>query len=115
MGGIACLRFICESTGRMVEYNVFTIPRVLEGLWDLLNKTGLVGNWQYGEKFIFCISMAFLVAIHKYYSDLLPRNYRLVLDFILGKSLFKKDKVNYLKDEELEIKEVDELNEQENN
>ena len=95
----------------MIEYNVFTIPRVLEGCWDLLVKTNKVNPWEHGDKIIFGLSMATLLAIHKYFSDLLPSNYRKVLDFIFGKTSYKQSK--YLKEEEREIKEVEDFNEEE--
>jgi len=113
VGALGCLPFVCETTGRMIEYNVFTIPRVLEGCWDLLVKTGKVSPWNHGEKIVFTLSTATLLIIHKYFSDLLPSNYRKVLDFIFGKSTYKTSK--YLKEEDREIKEVEDFNEEEEN
>jgi len=110
VGGLGCLPFVCESTGRMIEYNVFTIPRVLEGIWDLLVKTKVVSSWPHGDNIIFALSLTALLCVHKYHNDLLPSNYRKVLDFIFGKSSIKTSK--YLKENDREIKEVEDFHEE---
>ena len=66
VGGFGALPGLVESTHRMVEYNVFTIPRVIEGLWDLLTKLKIVNNIPYGDKLIFAVSMAMLINMKRY-------------------------------------------------
>lgn len=75
-----------ESLKRMEDYTIFTIPRVLEGLFDLLVKLGYVKTIPHSLKVIFAASIALLLVLRKFYPDLIPHSYFTQLGFLFGYS-----------------------------
>jgi len=65
MAIFATLPVLMENVSRVESYSVFTIPKVLEGLWDLLQKLGYVKNIPYSLPVLFAISMASLLVLKK--------------------------------------------------
>jgi hypothetical protein len=55
---------------------VFTLPRVLEGLFDVLEKLGYVKRVKGGLYLLFAISMGVFMLLREHYGDSMARGYK---------------------------------------
>ena len=85
LGGISGMSIIFESLNRIKEYNVFLIPRIIEGFWDLFAKIGYVKPVPNGDKIIFGFSMAVVLVLYKYKKNMMAANYQKLIGFFFGK------------------------------
>ena len=73
-----------ESSSRVTEYAIFTYPRSLEGLWDLLEKLKLVKSIPYGREILYGLSIATALVLYKRHKDEMPHSYQSLIKFIFG-------------------------------
>jgi hypothetical protein len=71
-----------EDVKRIEEYNLFTIPRVLEGLFDLFEKLGYIRKINGGLYVLFAVSMAILLVLRTHFSKDMPRGFKRQLGYI---------------------------------
>ena len=87
---VLCTLFVnLESVHRIEEYTIFTLPRALEGLWDLLVKLGYVRNIKNSMIIMFAVSVGMLMVMRKHYGDLMPMTYKNQLDYIFRNKYVK--------------------------
>jgi hypothetical protein len=85
MSVFATLPVLLENVSRMESYTGFCLPKVLEGLWDLLQKLGYVRNFKLAMPIVFAMSMALLLVLKKHYTKDMPNNYLGLMAFFFGK------------------------------
>ena len=85
VGGLSSTPVIFEYTSRMIEYNLFTIPRVIEGFWDLGAKLNIIDKFNNYRVIIFGVFMAIGLYMNKYYVNYFPAKYKSIFNFIFGK------------------------------
>ena len=98
---------LLENTKRIEDYAIFTIPRVIEGLFDLFSKLGMIKPIKYSSEVIFAISIAIFLYLRNYYEDLIPSSYLKILNFIFDKKT--QDRSESCKNFELDIKSTNEI------
>jgi len=76
---------VFEYTHRIIEYNLFTIPRVVEGFWDLGAKLGIINSLDSYNKVIFALFMSAALGLYKYYLEYVDDKYKLLLNFLFGR------------------------------
>jgi hypothetical protein len=91
MSVFSTLPVLFENISRIEAYTVFTIPRVLEGIWDLLKKLGYVRNIPYAMPLLFSASMAVLLLHKKHYSSMMPGTYQSLIRFIYWEDRKRED------------------------
>jgi len=82
---ISSLPIVFEYTHRIIEYNLFTIPRVVEGFWDLGAKLGIINSLDSYNKVIFALFMSAALGLYKYYLEYVDDKYKLLLNFLFGR------------------------------
>jgi hypothetical protein len=82
-----------ENVKRIDDYTIFTIPRVLEGLFDLLEKLGYVKRVKGGLYFLFAVSMALMLLLREHYSDSMSRAYKGQVGIFFRSQKEEKEKV----------------------
>ncbi len=83
--GLLCgLPVLTENTSRITEYSVFTIPRVLEGLLNLIIRLKWIKYDHFIGKLTFAISMAAILVIMEHKNEYLSSNYTKFMNFIFG-------------------------------
>jgi hypothetical protein len=70
----------------MTEYIIFTYPRSIEGLWDLLEKLNIVKSIPYGRQLIFALSIGTALVIYKNKKEEMPNSYRNFIQIVFGKN-----------------------------
>jgi hypothetical protein len=78
------LPVLIENVKRMEDYTLFTLPRVLEGIWDLFAKLGYLKNIPNSLNFMFAVSMGILLVCKKHFEKYMPKSYSRHLDHIIG-------------------------------
>lgn len=78
---------LIEDSHRVMDYTIFTLPRTIEGLWDLLAKKNLVPHLSKGLELFFGISVGAAILLKKKYGDQVTKNHSRIVDFIYGKEL----------------------------
>lgn len=86
MATITSQSIYIEDINRMELYTTFTIPKVLEGLYNLLVKLGYLKEIPYGLSALFAVSMGILVYIRKFHQDKMPSSYLQQIGFLYGNS-----------------------------
>ncbi len=76
---------LLENTKRIEDYAIYTIPKVLEGFFDLFFKLGMIKPIKFSSEIIFAISIAVFLYLRNYHEDLIPSGYLKTLNFIFGK------------------------------
>ena len=76
--GFSCL---FDSTNRIIEYNLFIIPRLIDGYIDFINRY-FTYNIPYGKELAFAFFTSAVLYINKYYNNFLSRNQKALLNFI---------------------------------
>jgi hypothetical protein len=74
-----------EPSSRISDYIIFSLPRTIEGLWDLFEKLGFVKSLPYASNLIFAFSIAlglYLKQTDK--DDTMPNSYKRSLNYIFG-------------------------------
>ena len=69
--GFSCL---FDTTSRIVEYNLFISPRIIEGFWDFFTKLGLISYIPLGREIIFSLAVAASLYIYQYHKDFMSKN-----------------------------------------
>ena len=77
-----------ESSSRITEYTIFTYPRIVEGLWDTLEKLNLVKAIPFARQLIFALSVATALVIYKNKKEEMPNSYQKFINMVFGKNLF---------------------------
>ena len=89
---ICPLGALLETSKRINEYSIFTIPRVLEGFYDLIRALGYIKKpIPYSIEIIFALSTALFLYLRKYYQDFIPSSYLKILNFIFGNMFLNKE------------------------
>jgi hypothetical protein len=88
---IATLPVNFENIKRIDDYSIFTIPRVLEGMFDLLEKLGYVKPVKGSLYILFAISMAGLLVMREHYSASMAKSYKGQLEFFFQKPKEEKE------------------------
>ncbi len=94
------LGVLIEDPKRTEDYSVFTIPRILEGLWFILKKRGWVVDIPHSMKFVFALSMAAFLVLKVHYNSDMPESYKNQLSFVYGKEAFEEKEKNNQKNNE---------------
>jgi len=100
MGVLCGLPCITENTSRIAEYSVFTFPRVIEGIFDLLFKLEWLKPIPYADKIIFALSMAAILVINDYKKDYLTANYTKFINYIFELNNNNEKETNEKKEKE---------------
>lgn len=87
MAIIANFAVLFEPSSRILDYIIFTLPRTIEGGWDLLEKLNVVKQFNGGIKLIFSISIAVAILLKQNGEENFPKSYSRMIEFIYGKSL----------------------------
>ncbi len=77
-----------ESSSRITEYTIFTYPRIVEGIWDTLEKLKLVKAIPFARQLIFAFSLATALVIYKNKKEEMPNSYKKFITMVFGKNLF---------------------------
>jgi len=83
------LSSLFENGSRITEYCIFTYPRAIEGLWDLLEKLNLVKSLPYARQLIFAVSLGAALVLYKNNKEEMPLSYQNFIHLVFGKKLFK--------------------------
>jgi hypothetical protein len=78
---------IFENSSRVTDYTIFTLPRSIEGCWDLLVKLNIVESIPNGSNLVFAISIATGLLLYKKHKTDLPKSYSRLLEYIYGKNI----------------------------
>ena len=81
---ISMAAFLIDSHERIIDYTIFTFPKTIEGLWDLLIKLNILKNYPNGERYLFAFLIGFTVVIKEYYNEKIPKNYRNLIQIFYG-------------------------------
>ncbi len=76
-----------EDSSRVLDYTLFTLPRSVEGFWNLLEKLGYVKSFKYGSDFLFAFSIAVAMLLYKIYPDDVPKSYTRLISYIYGQKI----------------------------
>lgn len=79
---IPSLGIFFEDRNRIKDYVIFSIPRIIEGIIDMLNKIGFPVKIDHLLNLIFSLSMAFALLISNKYPELVPKSYSKVLNMV---------------------------------
>ena len=82
------LASVFENSSRVMEYCIFTYPRSIEGLWDLLEKLKYVKAIPQGIQLIYALSIALALIIYKNKKEEMPLSYQKFINLTFGKNLF---------------------------
>jgi len=83
---VPSIGILFEESSRVVEYTIFTYPRVIEGIWDLLIKLNFVKSLPFGRELIFAFSIAIFLILVKNKKDEVPSSYKSIFYLIFGKN-----------------------------
>jgi hypothetical protein len=72
---------LCDTNDRVKEYTIFTIPKSLESLFDLISKRGVIKEIPCGLSFLFSCSMAIL--IHLKNEKMIFENFDRILSYFI--------------------------------
>jgi hypothetical protein len=87
MAALANFGVLWDTSSRIVDYVIFSMPRTVEGSWDLLEKLHLVKSIPHGARIIFALSVAIAITLAKIDNKNIPKNYTRFLDLVYGKNL----------------------------
>lgn len=87
-----------ENDKRMEDYVVFSLPRVIEGVWEILVQQGYAKNIPHGQSLLFAISLGLLLVFKKHYTKLMPSSYESQLSFFFGKEEEKSQNIEIEKE-----------------
>ena len=100
VGCLSSTPVMFEFTNRIIEYNLFTIPRVIEGFWDLFNKLNYISEFGAYRNVVFGVFMAIGLVLNKYYIEYLPEKYKTAFNLLFGKQEREVEVNNTKKEEE---------------
>ena len=75
---------IFEPTSRITEYNIFSLPKAMEGIVHLLEAKGLITRVSNFVGIAFALSMATMVVMRKKYPKQIPPSFKAFLDLIFA-------------------------------
>jgi hypothetical protein len=73
-----------ETSPRVMDVIIFTLPRSIEGLWDLILKLGWVKPIPFGLNTVFALSLAMAMALYKSDKDNIHSSYSRIIDFVFN-------------------------------
>ncbi len=76
---------LLEDVHRIEDYAIYTIPRVLEGVWDYLKHLGYVKDIKFSMQLIFAVSIGIMLVLNKFFPQDIPTTYRNQINFVFGK------------------------------
>jgi len=76
-----------EDSSRVLDFTLFTLPRSVEGFWNLFEKLGYVKSFKFGGDLIFSLSVAVAMLLYKIYPQDFPKSYSRLIDFIYGSNI----------------------------
>lgn len=82
IASIPVVATLFETKDRIISFIIFCLPKILEGLWDLLYKLGLPFNFNHCYKFVYAISMAFCLLLVKNYENDIPSSNARIMKMI---------------------------------
>jgi hypothetical protein len=65
-----------------MTFNIFCLPKIIEGVWDLFYKLGFPLNFPDCWRFVYAISMAFLLLMIKNNQKDIPSSYSKIINMI---------------------------------
>ncbi len=81
---------LLEDIGRVDDYSIYTLPRVIEGFWEYFKHFGYVVDVPYGMNVIFAISVGLLLTIQQKDGNHMPTSYNKLINFIFGNQTINK-------------------------
>ncbi len=81
---IPSLGIFFEDSNRITEYFIFSIPRAIEGIFDLFFKLGFPIKLDSILNYIFAIFMGLLLLAYKKHPDAIPKSYSKFVKMIYG-------------------------------
>jgi len=73
---------LLETSSRVMTFIIFTLPRTLEGMWDLMNKLGFPIKFDESVSLIFAFAIASALLMKKKYEKEFPSSYSKLLKYI---------------------------------
>lgn len=73
---------LLEKSPRVMTFIIFTLPRTLEGVWDLMHKLGFPLKFDDSVNVVFALAMAAVLLMWKKYEKDFPSSYLKFLKFI---------------------------------
>ena len=61
---------------------LFTLPRTIEGIWDLFNKLGFPITYDSSIKFIFSLFVGISLLLKKNHFEEFPTSYKKIMEFV---------------------------------
>ena len=81
---IPSLGIFFENKNRVNDYILFTIPRALEGVFDMFNKLGVPVKLDQILNLIFAFFMGLTLLTNNKYPELIPKSYSKFIKMIYG-------------------------------
>lgn len=81
---IPSLGILFEDRTRITDYFIFSIPRVIEGLWDLFNKLGFPVKIDQMLNLLFAVFMGLTLVAYKKSPEAIPKSYAKFVKMIYG-------------------------------
>ena len=82
LASIPSFATLFETSERVMSFNIFCLPKIIEGVWDLVNKLGFSLNFNDCWRVVYAISMAFLLLMVKNNEKDIPASYTKVMNMI---------------------------------
>jgi hypothetical protein len=76
-----------EDSSRVLDYTLFTLPRSVEGFWNLFEKLGYVKFFKFGGDLVFSLSVAVAMLLYKVYPNDIPKSYGRMISYIYGENI----------------------------
>jgi len=73
---------LCEKSYRIMNFIIFALPRIIEGLWDFFNKLGFPLKFDDCINVIFSLSMASILLLWNKYKKDFPNSYERYLKMV---------------------------------
>jgi len=81
---IPSLGIFFENKSRVMDYFIFSIPRAIEGIFDMSNKLGFPVKIDEILNFLFAFFMGLTLVAYKNYPEAIPKSYSKFIKMIYG-------------------------------
>jgi hypothetical protein len=83
---VGTLAIFFDTSHRIADYIIFSLPRTIEGMWDLFEKLDIVKPIPLASQLIFALSIAVAVYLKKKEGDseIMPKSYVRGLKYIFS-------------------------------
>ncbi len=88
--GFSCL---FDTTNRIIDYNLFIYPRILQGLNDLLHKLNFMFEMPLGNEILFALSVASALYLYKHYNEYLGKGVKGLINTIFDEEQIPKKEI----------------------